>query len=368
MPWLRFISAILGLGFAMTAQVPCFGADTVAEPSAITTVEAYYSLDSDEVRRAHPIRLEGVVTYSDNEWGLFWIQDTTGVLFIELPDTFDSTPSSSKVILTGRTALIDGKRRLNDLKIKSIGKGQLRPPIAFNSAMVEGRQAVHERVSIGRSVMESRMEDGYLWLVVAYLHRYQVRVVVKDRGTLQAESLRGAQVEISIADTGTGIPPDQLSHIFEPFFTTKPVGKGTGLGLSTVFGITKQHEGWIEVDSEMGKGSNFRVYVPANAAPNIDDPDKPSDETRSLGGTETILVVEDDVPVPCSLLALLRRAGYGALEAGDGPEALEIWSEHRDEIDLLVSDMIMPGRMSDRDLVTEIRKTRDPGDILQRLQ
>ena len=152
---------------------------------------------------------------------------------------------------------------------------------------------------------------------------------------------------IEVADNGPGIPPEAMAKIFEPFFTTKPVGEGTGLGLATVYGIVKQADGWIHVDSAPGKGAAFRIFLPihipsATAAPApVAPPPKPA--ARDLSGAGRILFVEDEDAVRTVAARLLRARGYEVIEAADGEEALELAETHAGEIDLLISDVIMPG-------------------------
>jgi CheY-like chemotaxis protein len=169
------------------------------------------------------------------------------------------------------------------------------------------------------------------------------RLVTLGAGAAQAnpEARPGVFVCLAVADTGSGMDAATLKHLFEPFFTTKDVGKGTGLGLATVYGITKQHGGWLEVDSEVGRGSLFRVYLPAEtkAAP----ADSESAEMETRRGTETILLVEDDQAVRDTIVLGLKRFGYRVLVAADGQEATRIWSLHAEEIDLLFTDIRMPG-------------------------
>ena len=151
----------------------------------------------------------------------------------------------------------------------------------------------------------------------------------------------GRYVLLEVSDTGTGIDPAIMAQIFEPFFTTKEPGRGTGLGLSVVFGIVQQVSGHIEVDSEPGRGSTFRIYLPrvdAIAAPPSGPP-----RPRSLYGTETVLLVEDDRQVREVALAILRRHGYTVLAACDGDDAVRSCEAHRHEIHLLLTDMVMPG-------------------------
>lgn len=169
----------------------------------------------------------------------------------------------------------------------------------------------------------------------------------------------GAFVCLSVSDTGTGIPPEVLPHIFKPFFTTKEDSSGTGLGLSAIQGIVEQHEGWIEVQSEMGKGTTFHVYLPRVVRP-ASRPDRPAGVSYVSGGSETILLVEDDSSVRKLACHLLEDFGYRVLEAPNGVEAEAIWKEHREEIRLLLTDMVMPGGLTGRQLAMHLLE-QDPG-------
>jgi len=165
------------------------------------------------------------------------------------------------------------------------------------------------------------------------------------------EASTGEFICLSVTDGGTGIAAEHLPHIFEPFFTTKEVGKGTGLGLATVYGIVKQHQGWIEVASQLGAGSTFKIFLPAVAlSSGAISTTKPS-EDKPASGSETILLVEDDDAVRSLTCRLLKNFGYRVKEASSGPQALELWHAHKSEIALLLTDMIMPGHMSGRELV-----------------
>jgi two-component system cell cycle sensor histidine kinase/response regulator CckA len=156
---------------------------------------------------------------------------------------------------------------------------------------------------------------------------------------------------IEVADNGPGIPPEVMAKIFEPFFTTKPVGEGTGLGLATVYGIVKQADGWIHVESAAGKGAAFRVFLPIYVAPALApgveaparSPLKFKPAPRDLSGAGRILFVEDEDAVRVVAARLLRARGYEVIEAADGEEALELAEEWAGKIDLLISDVIMPG-------------------------
>jgi CheY-like chemotaxis protein len=159
---------------------------------------------------------------------------------------------------------------------------------------------------------------------------------------------------LSVSDTGNGISPDILPHIFEPFFTTKEVGKGTGLGLSTVYGIMKQHGGWVEVDTSAGRGTTFRLFLPAiqaSPAPTVEN----QEQSERLGNDETILLVEDDPAVLQMAASVLKARGYRVLEANSGPSALKLWDQHHKEVDLLLTDIVMPG-MSGWEVINRLRR------------
>src|SRR5262249_58794756 len=159
-------------------------------------------------------------------------------------------------------------------------------------------------------------------------------------------------------DTGCGMGPDVLSHLFEPFFTTKEPGRGTGLGLSTVYGIVKQHRGYVDVVSEVGRGSSLSVYLPRVEARPVSE--RPSPRQRMKPGSqETVLFVEDETALRDLMHRVLAKGGYTVLPAGDGIEALSIVEAHPGPIDIVVTDVIMP-RMSGPELAARLR-TRDPG-------
>ncbi|HEY2661589.1 MAG TPA: ATP-binding protein [Caulobacteraceae bacterium] len=153
---------------------------------------------------------------------------------------------------------------------------------------------------------------------------------------------------IEVSDNGPGIPPDVMKNIFVPFFTTKAVGEGTGLGLATVYGVVKQADGWIHVESPPGHGATFRIFLPvhvpvegAEPAPAAAPTQRPP--ARDLSGAGRILFVEDEDAVRIVAARLLRARGYEVIEACDGEEALLLAEEHAGQIDLLISDVIMPG-------------------------
>lgn len=163
-----------------------------------------------------------------------------------------------------------------------------------------------------------------------------------------ADAPAGDYAMIEVSDNGPGIPPDVLSKIFEPFYTTKPLGEGTGLGLATVYGIVDKAEGFIHAESEPGRGATFRIFLPvwrptAEAPVLVRPAPKAKPVARDLSGAGRILFVEDEDAVRGVAARLLRARGYEVIEAADGEEALVLAEQHAGEIDLLISDVIMPG-------------------------
>jgi PAS domain S-box-containing protein len=173
---------------------------------------------------------------------------------------------------------------------------------------------------------------------------------------IHPDAAPGRYVSLVVTDTGTGMTPEVMSRIFEPFFTTKEPGKGTGLGLATVFGIVKQHRGWVSVESEPAKGARFQVYFPASESRAVTR----TNTARSTfhKGTETILLVEDDDPIRRMTRRLLERQGYTVIEAPNGVEALALWKQHRDRIALLLTDLVMPAGMTGQQLARALQRDK----------
>jgi nitrogen-specific signal transduction histidine kinase/ActR/RegA family two-component response regulator len=168
------------------------------------------------------------------------------------------------------------------------------------------------------------------------------RITVAPEGPAPMPEMRpGPYLKLSVEDTGGGIPESARSHIFDPFFTTKRPGEGTGLGLSQVYGIVKAHGGHIGVASEEGRGTLFRIYLPEAAAGAREEPE-PVPEGSFDGEGQTILVVEDNLEILQTARECLRSAGYSVLTAVDGEEALTTFQKHRDDIALVLSDVVMP--------------------------
>ncbi len=214
---------------------------------------------------------------------------------------------------------------------------------------------------------ESSVEQVLLNLVVnardAMSHGGKLSISVHEAAVLAADTGRheeareGHYVVLSVEDNGCGMNEETQRRLFEPFYTTKPVGKGTGLGLSTLYGIVKQHEGWVELQSQEGVGTTFRIFLPATVGSA-----KPK-ETTFVSRTpadrhECILVVEDEPEVRAYVCEALRNRGYKVLDADCGQKALEVWHSSGESADLLLTDMVMPNGISGGTLAKMLRERR----------
>ncbi|HVY37328.1 MAG TPA: PAS domain-containing protein [Polyangia bacterium] len=179
------------------------------------------------------------------------------------------------------------------------------------------------------------------------------RRLTVEPGRVPPEVPPGRYGCVSVADTGPGIPPQHLARIFEPFYTTKDTGKGTGLGLATAFGIVKQHGGTLIAHSVEGQGATFQVLLPSTEDDEGAAPEPPA-RPIERGGGETVLVVEDEATVRRVTRLILEQAGYRVLEASDAAEALHVWDSHQGIIDLLMTDIVMPGGIDGRALAERL--------------
>ncbi|HEY4983905.1 MAG TPA: ATP-binding protein [Verrucomicrobiae bacterium] len=174
------------------------------------------------------------------------------------------------------------------------------------------------------------------------------------------EARPGTFVCLRVTDNGCGMDSATIRRIFEPFFTTKEPGKGTGLGLATVYGIVKQYEGWIEVTSDVGQGTTFSVFLPAGDLLASAAKEELGPTALVRGGNETILLVEDELVLRDMAFVILNDCGYRVLEAATGVEAVEVWNRHRNAIDLLLIDMVMPEGISGIELAERLTSQK-PG-------
>jgi CheY-like chemotaxis protein len=152
--------------------------------------------------------------------------------------------------------------------------------------------------------------------------------------------------------------PEIKARIFEPFYTTKEVGKGTGLGLATVFGIVQQHAGFIEVDTEEGRGTTFNILLPPTSKTPESKTEIIKEQVLKRGEGQTILLVEDEPILRELAHAILEDAGYKVLDAEDSQGAFDVWEQHAEKIDLLLTDMVLPGGMSGRELALELQQRK----------
>jgi CheY-like chemotaxis protein len=211
-------------------------------------------------------------------------------------------------------------------------------------------------LNLAVNARDAMPQGGTLTLQTANV---ELREKDPDRNPMMAP---GRWVMVALTDTGTGMDEATRARIFEPFFTTKGPGKGTGLGLSTVYGIVKQSGGFIWVESEPGRGTSFKVYFPAvdEVEDEVDWTDQPGHAT---GGSETILLVEDEHPVRALVRRCLERDGYRVLEAEGPAEALRLTTQHDGMIHLLLTDVVMP-QMSGKQLAERVATLRPNTRVL----
>lgn len=258
-------------------------------------------------------------------------------------------------------------------------------PVNLNLLVLDSRRML-ERL-IGEQIEFETMLDAALGEVLAdptQMQQILMNLVVNARdamsagGRLTIETRRvrmdaeqaarsagarpGDFVCLTVSDTGAGIDAETLGHIFEPFFTTKPLAVGTGLGLSTVYGIVRQSNGWIEVESAPGAGATFRIFLPSIAGGGAPEVEAAALEDAAAG-RGTILLVEDQPEVRELSASILKGAGYAVLEAAGGAEALALAAAHPGAIDILVSDVVMPG-MTGPQLAKELRAPRPAVKVL----
>jgi len=180
----------------------------------------------------------------------------------------------------------------------------------------------------------------------------------QDYAGQHADARPGSFVCLTVTDTGSGMDRKTLERIFEPFFSTKEVGKGTGLGLATVYGLVKQHQGWVEVSSTVNVGTSFSIFFPAAKHVAQKEESLPQVAAPVRGGKETIMVVEDEPVLREMVCEILKQYDYQVIEAGSGVEALRVWDEFDGRVDLLLTDMVMPEGMTGRELACQLKKRK----------
>jgi hypothetical protein len=348
------------VGVAMLDDVQCivFIADLTAQKRA----EAALSVSEEQLRQAQKMeavgRLAGGIAHDFNNL-LSVIQTYGDLMLAELPpetqlreDLEEIRRAATRAADLTRQLLMFSRQQVLSPKVVDLNDTLATVEKMLGRILGEDVELV---IINGREIGTVRVDPGSIDQLIMNL-AVNARDAMPTGGTLTLETARvvlgpehvrahpgsvpGPHVVLAITDTGTGMAPETMERIFEPFFTTKGPGKGTGLGLSTAFGIVQQSGGSITVESERGRGTTFRVYLPAvDAAPS---PLLTSRSSTSSRGTETILVVEDDDQVRTAACGILRRNGYLVLQASSAEDAQSICKAHGDQIHLLLTDVVMP--------------------------
>jgi CheY-like chemotaxis protein len=231
-------------------------------------------------------------------------------------------------LVTGTKALLQQAIGENIALVMALG--------VADPVRVDASQFEHVLLNLALNARDAMPDGGELRIVTE-------TVVVDDAWAHRYPSMTpGRYVRLTVSDTGVGMPPETQAHIFEPFFTTKPRGEGTGLGLATVYGIITQSGGFLGVDSDVGRGTSFAIYFPAADAA-VEPRVRVLIAERVAGGSETILLAEDDDAVRGLVRHTLSEHGYTVLQGRDGDDALKVARQHSDVIHLLVTDVMMPG-------------------------
>ena len=289
---------------------------------------------------------------------------------------FDESDRAYRYVLEARDAARRAKAVTRQLL--AFGRQSLQPPVVvdLNEVLSEvsgllGR-LIGEQITIDFSTWDKeslcvRGSEDQLVQVLMNL-AVNARDAMPEGGRLSiclepAVGEDGPLASIIVEDDGEGMSPDQLERIFDPFYSTKEPGKGTGLGLATVYGIVRQHEGQIDVRSELGKGSRFEITLPRVRSERRDPSTTRMRPPSETGGDETVLVVEDDLAVRGLVKEVLELSGYRVLTAEDGETALELSRSFKGRIALLITDLVMPG-MSGRRLVEEVQPERPDMKVL----
>jgi len=265
------------------------------------------------------------------------------------------TFSRKQVIQTRTLALNTILQNLGTILPRLLGEDiALKTELAAHLPSIQADPGMMEQVVMNLAVnARDAMPQGGQLRVVTSLVDVDATHAMRQVGARQ-----GSFVCLEVADTGCGMNPETLSRIFEPFFSTKEVGKGTGLGLATVYGIVKQHQGWIEVASEVGAGTSFRIFLPALTKPAESPPDTTLRTREVRGGRETILLVEDEPDLRELVSEILESYRYRVVAAANGVEALKLWDQIDGRIDLLLTDLVMPEGMNGCELVAQLRQRR----------
>jgi PAS domain S-box-containing protein len=226
-------------------------------------------------------------------------------------------------------------------------------PASLPNARADSAMMETLLMNLATNARDSMPDGGHLTITAE-----AVQLSAANAGS-NPDARAGQFVRLAVSDTGCGIPPEILPRIFDPFFTTKPVGKGTGLGLATVYAIAKQHHGWVDVCSKIGEGTRVLIFLPVltTCAPQAES-SAPAPKSVK-GGRETILVVEDEPDLRDLVAQVLKSRDYRVITAASGAKALETWAQRDGEIDLLLTDMVMPDGLTGRKLAERLTQ-EDP--------
>ncbi len=261
---------------------------------------------------------------------------------------------SRKQVLQPRVISVNSVVRETEAMLRRLIKEDIEIIVELNDApwnvKADPGQIEQVLMNIAINARDAMPDGGKLTIETSNI------LLEEDRAAGQFSLPSGAYVVVAVSDTGVGMDKETASKIFEPFFTTKERGKGTGLGLATAYGIVKQSGGFISVYSEPGRGSTFKVYLP-RTEDRTEEPRKEAPADEDLRGDKVVLVAEDDAAIRRLAVDILAQYGYTVLAADDGEEALRIAAEHRGEIALLLTDVVMP-RIGGRELYERIRQLR----------
>jgi len=288
---------------------------------------------------------------------LMAIQGNTSLLLYELDSChphFDALENIEKAIRSGAklTRQLLGYARKGKYQVKLVQLNQLVEEVTDTFSRTRKEIIIHRELSEDLFAIEA--EQGQIEQVLLNLYINAAdsmpsggKMIIKTLNVTHEDMRRkhyvpkpGNYVKLTVTDTGIGIDKRTQGRIFEPFFTTKEMGRGTGLGLASVYGIVKSHGGYIEVESEKGHGTTFTIFLPACSKENSNTI---VSSERIIEGSGTILIVDDEEMVLEAGVKMLMRLGYNVLKAGSGIEAVEVYEDNKEAIDLVILDMIMPG-------------------------
>ncbi len=311
----------------------------------LMTISTSAQLSQREIALDHPLR-DNIDMIVDATWKA--AQLTQGLLsYTRMPTTMKAPTDVNSLIETMGGYLANIVRKNVDFTVLTSGR-----PLAIRADRSQIEQVI---MNLATNALDAMEKMGAL--IIQSEHKQ----IDNNSMALQESLPAGEYVVISVTDTGTGISRKTQARMFEPFFTTKTIGKGTGLGLSIVYGIVKKHDGHISVESEPGKGTTFKIYLPAIHSECV----QACAQLHSLPtvGTGTVLFAEDDKTVLKVTAQVLEKAGYQVIAAVDGEDAVKKYKQFKDEINLLFFDVVMP-KMSGMDAYDEIRKINPDVKIL----